>query len=75
MRLNVPIAILVPLRRKDNGYWIFQPPAAYLGDEQILRVLGWGHSVPTVAELIFVRAQHFTLHPHNRGGGVLLFLF
>ena len=63
MRLNLPIAI-VPLRRTDKGYWIFQPPAAYLGDEQMLRILGRGHSVPTVTELIFVRAQcinHFAI--------------
>jgi hypothetical protein len=58
MRLNLPIAI-VPLRRTDKGYWIFQPPAAYLGDEQMLRILGRSHSVPTVTELIFVRAQCF----------------
>ena len=56
MRLNLPIAI-VPLRRTDTG---FQPPAAYLGDEQMLRILGRGHSVPTVTELIFVRAQCLT---------------
>ena len=56
MRLNLPIAI-VPLRRTDTG---FQPPAAYLGDEQMLRILGRGHSVPTVTELIFMRAQCFT---------------
>ncbi len=30
MRFNFPIAI-VPLRHTDNGYWIFQPPAAYSG--------------------------------------------
>ncbi len=53
MRLNLPIAI-VPLRRTDTG---FQPPATYLGDEQMLRILGRGRSVPTVTELIFVRAQ------------------
>ncbi len=61
MRLNLPIAI-VPLRRTD--YWVldFQPPAAYLGDEQMLRILGRGHSVPTVTELIFtVRAQCLTI--------------
>jgi hypothetical protein len=28
----------------------FQPPAAYLGDEQMLRILGRGRSVPTVTE-------------------------
>ena len=56
MRLNLPIAI-VPLRRTDNGYWIFQLPTAYSGDEQMLLVLGRGHSVPMVTELIFVRAQ------------------
>jgi len=41
-----------------------------LGDEQMLRILGRGRSVPTVTELIFVRAQcltillfkHFALH-------------
>ena len=59
MRFNLPIA-KVPLRRMDKGYWIFQPPAAYSGDEQMLRILGRGHSVPTVTELIFVRAQRFT---------------
>jgi hypothetical protein len=52
MRLNLPIDI-VPLRHTDTG---FQPPAAYLGDEQMLRILGRGHSVATVTELIFVRA-------------------
>ena len=57
MRLNLPIAI-VPLRRTDTG---FQPPAAYLGDEQMLRILGRGRSVPTVTELIFVRAQCLTI--------------
>jgi hypothetical protein len=59
MRLNLPI-VIVPLSRTD--YWIldFQPPAAYLGDEQMLRILGRGRSVPTVTELIFVRAQCFT---------------
>jgi hypothetical protein len=57
MRLNLPIAI-VPLRRTDTG---FQPPATYLGDEQMLRILGRGHSVPTVTELIFVRAQCLTI--------------
>jgi hypothetical protein len=31
-----------------------------LGDEQMLRILGRGHSVPTVTELIFVRAQCFS---------------
>jgi hypothetical protein len=56
MRFNLPIA-KVPLRRTDRGYWIFQPSAAYSGDEQMLRILGRGHSVPTVTELIFVRAQ------------------
>ncbi len=56
MRLNLPIAI-VPLRCTD--YWILdiQPPTAYLGDEQMLRTLDRGCSVPTVTELIFVRAQ------------------
>jgi hypothetical protein len=57
MKLKFPFAI-VPLRR---GYWIFQPPVAYLGDEQMLRILGRGHSVPTVTELIFVRAQCLTI--------------
>jgi hypothetical protein len=56
MRLNLPI-VIVPLRRTDTG---FQSPAAYLGDEQMLRILGRGHSVPTVTELIFVRAQSLT---------------
>jgi hypothetical protein len=32
-----------------------------LGDEQMLRILGRGHSVPTVTELIFVRAQCLTI--------------
>jgi hypothetical protein len=31
------------------------------GDEQMLRILGRGHSVPTVTEFIFVRAQCFTI--------------
>ncbi len=44
-----------------NGHWIFQPPTAYLGDEQMLQILGRGHSVPTVTELIFVRAQYLIL--------------
>ena len=56
MQLNLPIAI-VPLRRMGNGYWTFQPPAAYSGDEQMLRILGRDHSAPTVTELIFVREQ------------------
>ncbi len=55
MRFNLPIT-KVPLSRKDKGYWIFQSPAAYSGDEQMLRILDRGHSVPTVTELIFVRA-------------------
>ncbi len=56
MWLNLPIA-KVPLRR--TGFWLldFQPPAGYLGDKQMLRILGRGHLVPTVTELIFVRAQ------------------
>jgi hypothetical protein len=45
----------------QKGYWIFQPPAAYLGDEQMFRILGRGHSVPTVTELIFVRAHYLTI--------------
>ena len=45
----------------QKGYWIFQPPAAYFGDEQMLLILGRGHSVPTVTELIFVRAQCLTI--------------
>jgi hypothetical protein len=49
------------LRCTDKGNWIFQPPAAYLGDEQMLRILGRGRSVPTVTELIFVRAQCLTI--------------
>ena len=64
MRLNLPIAI-VPLRRTDKGLakgnWIFQSPVAYLGDEQMLRILGRGRSVPTVTELIFVRVQCLTI--------------
>jgi hypothetical protein len=39
----------------------FQPPAAYLEDKQMLRILGRGHSVPTVTELIFVREQCLTI--------------
>ena len=46
------------LRRTDTG---FQTPVTYLGDEQMLRILGRGHSVPTVTELIFVRAQCLTI--------------
>jgi hypothetical protein len=60
MRFNLPIAILA-LWRTDKGYWFFQPPAAYLGDEQILqmlRILGLGViRPPTVTELIFVGAR------------------
>ena len=56
MRLNLPI-VIVPLSRTDCWILDFQPPAAYLGDEQMLRILGRGRSVPTVTELIFVRAQ------------------
>jgi hypothetical protein len=37
MRFNLPISI-VPLRCTDNAYEIFQPPVAYLGDEQIISV-------------------------------------
>ncbi len=59
MGLNLPI-VIVPLRCTDNGYWSCQPPAAYLEDEQMLLILGQGHSVPTDTELIFVRAQCFT---------------
>jgi hypothetical protein len=60
MRLNLPITI-VPLRHTD--YWIldFQPPDSYFGDEQMLCILGRGRSVPTVTELIFVRAQCITI--------------
>ena len=32
-----------------------------VGDKQMLRILGRGHSVPTVTELIFVRAQCLTI--------------
>jgi hypothetical protein len=61
MRLNLPI-VIVPLRSTDNGYWIFQSPAAYLGDDQMLRILGRGHSVPTVTDRIdFVRTQCLTI--------------
>jgi hypothetical protein len=63
MRLNLPI-VIVPLRHTDNGYWIFQPPTTYLGDEQMLRILVRGHSAPTVTEMIFVRAKrlnHFAI--------------
>ena len=59
MRLNLPIAI-VPLRRTDYWKLDFQPPATYLGDEQMLRILDRGHSVPTVTEFIFVRAPCLT---------------
>jgi hypothetical protein len=58
MRFNLPIA-RVPLRctdKKDTGYWIFQPQTVHSGDEQMLSILDRGHSVPTVTELIFVRA-------------------
>jgi hypothetical protein len=63
MRLNLTI-VIVPLRCTDNGYWIFQPPTAYLGDEQMLCILVRGHSAPTVTEMIFVSAQrlnHFDI--------------
>ena len=65
MRSNLPI-VMVALRCTDNGYCIFQPPAAYLGDEQMLCILGRGHLAPTVTvtKLIFVRAQclnHFAI--------------
>ncbi len=60
MRLNLPIAI-VPLRRTDHWILDFQPPAAYVGDEQMLCILVRGRSVPTVTELIFVRAQCLTI--------------
>jgi hypothetical protein len=33
----------------------------YSGDEQMLRILDRSHSVPTVTELIFVRAQCLTI--------------
>ncbi len=56
MRFNLPI-VKVHLRRTDKGYWIFQSPTTYSGDEQMLSILGRGHSVPTVTELIFVRVQ------------------
>ena len=56
MRLNLPFAI-VPLRRADHGYWIFQPPDTYLGGEQMLHILDRRRSVPTVTELIFVRTD------------------
>ena len=50
------------LRHTDNGHWIFHPPPAYLGDEQRLRILGRGHSVPTVTDRIdFVRTQCLTI--------------
>jgi hypothetical protein len=65
MRLNLPLANVPFLWRTDNGHWIFQPPDAYLGDEQMLRILGRGRSVPTVTELIFVRAQRFTKFASN----------
>ncbi len=60
MRLNLPFAT-VPLRRTDKEYWIFQPPDAYLRDEQMLRILDRGHSVPTVTGLIFVNVQCLTI--------------
>jgi hypothetical protein len=49
-----------PWGTRTIGHWIIQPPVAYLGDEQMLRILGRGRSVSTVTELIFVRAQCFT---------------
>jgi hypothetical protein len=42
----------------DTGFSSHRPHIR--ADEQILRILGRGHSVPTVTELIFVRAQRFT---------------
>jgi hypothetical protein len=41
-----------------TNYWLldFQPPSSYLGDDEMLLILDRGHSVPTVTELIFVRA-------------------
>ncbi len=60
MRLNLPIAI-VPLRSTDYCILDLQSTAAYLGDEQMLRILGLGRSVPKVTELIFVRAQCLTI--------------
>jgi hypothetical protein len=60
MRLNLPLPI-VPLRLTDNGYWIFQPPTTYLGDEQMLHILGRGHSVPTVTTLIVFLVQCLTI--------------
>jgi hypothetical protein len=35
----------------------FFTPLSRLGDEQMLRILGRGHSVPTVTELIIVRGS------------------
>ncbi len=64
MRSNLPIAI-VPLRLTDN--WIYQTPATYLGDEQDVTHPSPGSfrviRPPTVTNLIFVRAQCFTIDP------------
>jgi hypothetical protein len=54
------------MTRTDNGYWKIRwlDRPHIRGVEQMLRILGWGHSAPTVAELIFVREQrhnHFLL--------------
>ncbi len=65
MKFNLPLDNVPFLRRTDNGHWIFQPPDAYLGDEQKWLILGRGRSVPTVTELIFVRAQRFTKFASN----------
>ena len=44
-----------------HGQLDYQPPATYLEDEQMLRILGRGQSDPTVTEVIFVRAQCLTI--------------
>ena len=56
---NLPIAI-VPLRRTDKCYWSSSHRPHIWEIEQMLRIPGRGHSVPTVTELIFVRALRFT---------------
>jgi hypothetical protein len=63
MRLVMSISCFSSVLSDVRLYWLldFQPPAAYLGDKQMLRILGRGHSVPTVTELIFVRAQCLTI--------------
>jgi hypothetical protein len=60
MRLNLPIA-RVTLRSTDKKDTGFSSHRTHLGDEQMLRILGRGHSVPTLTELIFVRVQHLAI--------------